>query len=1194
LKRLALVTGLLAFVSAPTLAQDIRDTRMLSQPAVSASHVAFTYAGDLWITNRDGSDARRLTTHPGTETNPRFSPDGRWIAFSGQYDGNTDVFLVPAAGGAPQRLTWHPAPDVVQDFTPDGTAVLFNSQRNSFSNRYAQLYTISVEGGHPTQLPIPNAFKASYAPDGQHIAYTPLYEPFNQWKNYRGGTQTRIWVYDVNDHSVVEIPKPDDGSNDTDPMWVGGTVFFRSDRAGEFNLFSFDPATGRVEQHTDFGDFPIINASTDGTDIAFEQAGYLHVLSPAAGTTARLTIGVAADLLETRPRYATGDRFIRNAHISPSGARAVFEFRGEIVTAPAEKGDHRQLTHSSDSHERSPAWSPDGKTIAYFSDAGGEYRLHIAPADGKGEVRQIPVEGHGFYEDPVWSPDGAKIAYTDNAWSLYVLDVASGQSTTVASEPLYGPFKLIRGAWSPDSRWLAYTLGTGTGFRQVYIYSVEDERSHAITEGLGDVNEPVFDASGKYLYFFASTDAGPLRDWFAMSNNDMEVSGTLYLAVLAAGVESPLKKESDEEVAAESEEGESEGSEGEEEEEEDDESVRIDLDGISQRVVTIPVGNGYFTNLQPGPEGTLYYLRGDSWSPFAGGSDASLRKYDLGERKEETLLDDADAFAVSADGKKVLVRSGSAWHIADAGGKIDPSKGRLSTGDLQVKIDPRQEWTQIFHEAWRINRDYFYDPDMHGADWPAMREKYEPFLPHLATRSDLNRLLQWMHSELAVGHHGVGGGDFLNRPQPIPGGLLGADYEVDGDRYRVAKVYGGLNWNPELRAPLTEPGVDLAAGEYLLAVNGVDLRYPENLYSRFETTAGKAVEITVGPDRSGSNSRTVTVVPVRSEFALRNRDWVEGNIRKVHEATDGRVAYVYVPNTTTLGHTYFKRYFFPQADKEALIVDERFNGGGQAADYYIDVMRRPYTAHWAMRYGEDLKMPTAIHGPKVVLIDETAGSGGDLFPWMFRKFGLGTLIGKRTWGGLVGILGFPVLLDGGGITAPNVGIWVEDTRHRSRAVAGGRDRRPRPATGAWDRGNPAATGSEPAAHAPAAAVPRSGATAVVERASRGARRGPGRPPLSFEAQAGQRDRAEQTWPGCPTPPGARRPCRPRSGATGMPPPRRSRRPPHAPAPPATIQSHHAPQPTEVGAARHPRSCTEHGSGYVQPAGDSRRRPAPGP
>ena len=1020
--RLVVLCSTLALITVPAATQDIHNTRLLSEPAISASHVAFTYAGDLWVANRDGAGVKRLTTHPGTETRPRFSPDGEWIAFSGQYDGNTDVFLVPATGGAPLRLTWHPSADRVQGFTPDGSAVLFTSGRNSFTGAYTQLYTVSVDGGYPDLLPIPNAAEASYSPDGLRIAYTPLPEVFQEWKNYRGGAQSRIWIYDVNDHSVVEIPTPDGGCNDTDPMWVGSTVYFRSDRAGEFNLFSFDLGTRQVEQRTQYSDFPILNASAGETNVIFEQAGFLHLNTPAANATEQYVIGVATDLVETRERWASGDRFLRNAHISPSGARAVFEFRGEIFTVPAEKGDPRQLTFSSTSNERSPAWSPDGSSIAYFSDEGGEYRLHIGPSDGRGEVRHLTVEGHGFYEDPVWSPDGAKIAYTDNSWSIYVLDVESGRSTLVASEPLYGPFKLLRGAWSPDSRWLAYTLGTGTGFRQVYLYSIAEGESHPITEGLGDVNEPVFDAGGKYLYFFASTNAGPSRDWFAMSNNDMEISGNLYLAVLEHGVESPLKKESDEETPAETPGGEGQG-EGEGQE---DTSVRVDLDGIHNRVVALPVGTGYYTNLQPGPEGTLYYLRSDGWSPFAGGGNASLRKYDLNEREEETLLDNADGFVLTADNKKLLVSSNGTWRIAPSSAKIDVSKGRLATGDLRVRINPREEWTQIYNEAWRINRDFFYDPNMHGADWPALRDKYAQFLPHLTTRADLNRVMQWLHSELAVGHHRVGGGDFLNTAETIPGGLLGADYSVDGDRYRFRKVYGGLNWNPDMRSPLTEPGVEVVAGEYLLAVNGVDLRFPENLFCRFENTAGKIVEIAVGPNRDGSGSRTVQVVPIRSEAALRNRDWVEGNLRKVTEATDGRVAYVYVPNTTTDGHTYFKRYFYPQADREALIVDERFNGGGQAADYYIDIMRRPYTAHWAMRYGEDLKMPTAIHGPKVVLIDETAGSGGDLFPWMFRKFELGTLIGKRTWGGLVGVLGFPALLDGGVITAPNVGIWTED------------------------------------------------------------------------------------------------------------------------------------------------------------------------
>jgi len=1063
---LFLALGVLApgLLTPPAAAVDIDDTRLLSEPAVSDTHIAFAYAGDLWVADRDGGTARRLTSFPAREGRPRFSPDGQWIAFSGYYDGNVDVFLVPAAGGVPQRLTWHPGPDIVQGFTPDGSAVLFTSPRSVYTRRYQQLFTVPVEGGFPTQLPIPFAFKATFSPDGSKVAYVPLPEAFRQWKNYRGGTTSRIWLYDRGDNSVTQIPQPEGRCNDTDPMWLGDTVYFVSDRAGEFNLFAYDTsvgtATASVRQLTHHDDFPILAASDGGGRIVYEQAGWLHLFDPAAGTGQRLQVGVAADLPETRPRFEAGGDYIRNADISPSGARAVIEFRGEIVTVPAEKGDPRNLTDSVGAHERSPAWSPDGRWIAYVSDApteaseAREYRLHIAPQDGRGEVRIFELggaDGAGFYEDLKWSPDSTKISFSDNSWAIYILDVESGEVTKVDQEILYGPIKTTFHSWSPDSRWLAYTKNTDTYFQQVHLYSLEDGSTHVLTEGLADVGEPVFDRSGKYLWFTASTDAGPVRQWFAMSNADMELSNELYLAVLPADEPSPLAAESDEEKSEEEAKSGEKGEPGDEDKspgkkagkkgapsKSDDgdggggegsevPQVEIDLDGLHHRIVAVPVGPARITDLQPGPEGQLYYLKRGEAGGLFGNPPGSLTRYDLGKRKEETLLEGVRGFRLSADGKKVLLVRPGSWQIVDAGSKIEPGSGEIPVDDIQVKIDPRAEWAQIFDEAWRINRDYFYDPNMHGADWPAMKEKYAVFLPHLANRQDLNDVLQWMSSELTVGHHRVGGGDRLWETEDIEGGLLGADYEIHDGRYRFAKVYGGLNWNPDLRAPLTEPGVNVQADEYLLAVDGEDLRPPENLFAHFENTADKIVEITVGPNADGTGSRTVQVVPVESELSLRNRDWVEGNLKKVTEATDGRVAYVYVPNTTNLGHVYFKRYFFPQADRDAIIVDERHNGGGQVADYYLDILRRPYISHWAMRYGKDLKTPLAsIQGPKVMLIDETAGSGGDLLPWMFRKLKLGTLIGRPTWGGLVGILGFPTLMDGGGITAPNLAIWTED------------------------------------------------------------------------------------------------------------------------------------------------------------------------
>jgi len=1006
---------------------DTRDTMLLSQPAISKDRIAFVYDGDLWVANIDGKDVRRLTSDEGIESNPEFSPDGRLIAFSAQYEGNTDVYVIPVEGGVPTRLTWHPGPDIVQDFSPDGSKVLFTSPRAVFTGRYTQLFTVSPKGGLPEEpLQIPYAFKARYSPDGARIAYNPLYEAFTQWKYYRGGTASTISLYRLADNTVEKVPQPEGRCNDADPMWIGDAIYFRSDRNGEFNLFSFDLKSKTIRQLTNHTDFPVVSASAGAGRIIYEQAGSLHVLDPKGAKSTKLTIGVAADLIETRPRFVKGFRYIRNFSLSPTGARAALEFRGEIVTVPAEKGDPRNLTGTPGVHERSPIWSPDGKSIAYFSDESGEYELHVRSQDGKGEVKKYKMPGAGFYDNPKWSPDSQKISYVDNSWTLFWIDLKSGVSKKIGSEYLYGPARArnIYHVWSPDSKWIAYTLNTKAYIQTVSAYSLEQDKSYPITDGLSEVSEPTFDAGGKYLHFFGSTDAGPVKQWFDMSNADMRMTSSIYLAVLRKDLPSPLAKESDEEKGIQKEEKPKEAKPAA------PEPFSIDFDGIQFRILALPVPAGEYSNLQAGAAGQFYYLQatpGEEPAPFGGGRTSTLHRYDLNKRKDETVLTGVRTYEASRDNKKILYVTRDAAFVVSATEKAQPGQGKVNIDAIEVRIDPRAEWAQIFNEAWRINRDYFYAPNMHGVEWNTMKQKYAVFLPHVATRSDLNRLMTWMFSELAVGHHRVGGGDTLYQPKSVPGGLLGADYAIENGRYRFKKVYGGLNWNPELRAPLTEPGVDVKAGEYLLAVQGKDLRPPTNLYSMFENTSGKLIEITVGPNADASGSRTVSVVPIASESALRNRDWVEGNIRKVDQATGGRVAYVYVPNTSTQGHAYFKRYFYPQSYKEAIIVDERFNGGGQVADYYIDHLRKPLVSYWAMRYGADLKTPSAsIQGPKVMLIDETAGSGGDLLPWMFRKFKLGKLIGKRTWGGLVGTLGFPALMDGGGVTAPNLAIWTPE------------------------------------------------------------------------------------------------------------------------------------------------------------------------
>lgn len=1017
---------------------DRQDTRLLTQPAVSRSHIAFVYADDLWVCDLDGRNVRRLTSDQGVEFNPVFSPDGQTLAFSAQYDGNIDVYTIPVTGGVPTRLTSHPAPDIVRGFTPDGQAVLFSSPRHVFTNRFMQLFTVPISGGHPTQLPIPNAVEASLSEDGKLLAYTPLSDASTQWKHYRGGRTSRIWIYQMADHSVTQVPQLAERSNDTNPRWLNGLLYFRSDRAGEYNLFSFDPKTQSVQQLTDFRDFPVMEIGAGGGNLIFEQAGYLHRFVPGK-TSQRLRIGVSSDHVELRPHFVKGTKFIRNSAISPTGARAVFEVRGEIVTVPAEKGDPRNLTNTVGAHERSPAWSPDGRQIAYFSDEGGEYALYVRAADGKTPPQVFRLEeGSGFYENPVWSPDSKKVAYVDNSQTLFYVDITSNKVFKVGSSRVYGPIRALRASWSPDSAWLVYAPVNRTQYHQIYAYSLAKGYALPITDGLSDATEPVFDASGKYLYFFASTDAGPVNQWFAQSNADMRSEKGLYLIVLRKSTPSPLTRESDEEKAAS-------------ESARDDskptaikpaskllEAVEIDFQGIDQRVLALPVPGGNYRGLQAGAAGQVFFLSSPPNPPRGPGDQSgSLQRFDLGRRKVDTLTSGVASYHVTPDGKKALVNTPpESWSIIDippgpapapATPVVAGGKGKLNIDAIEIRVDPQAEWRQIFQEAWRINRDYFYATNYHGADWPAMRAKYEPFLPHLATSGDLYRVVRWMLSELAVGHSNTVPSEREMDKKPVPGGLLGADYEIANGRYRFAKVYGGLNWNPELRSPLTVPGVDVKPGEYLLAVRGVDLKPPTELYSLFENTANKSIEITVGPNPDGKGSRTVTVEPLADEYALRNRDWVEGNLRKVDKATNGRVAYVYVPNTAGPGHTYFKRYFYPQVDKDAIIIDERFNGGGQVADYYIDHLRRPFISYWATRYGEDFKTPgAAIHGPKVMLIDETAGSGGDLLPWMFHKEKLGPLVGRRTWGGLVGILGFPALMDGGRVTAPDLAIWTPE------------------------------------------------------------------------------------------------------------------------------------------------------------------------
>jgi len=981
----------------------------MQQPALSDTHIAFIYAEDLWVANRDGSNPKRLTIDKGIESNPVFSPDGSTIAFDAEYDGNVDVFTVSVNGGVPKRLTWHPYNDFVRDFSSDGKTILFLSQRNSFTNRYAQLFTVSTNGGTITQLDIPNAAWASYADNDKSIAYTPIADRFDQWKNYRGGTTTRIWMYNTETLKVTEIQKPTGGSNDSQPQWMEDFVYFKSDRDGEFNLYSYETSSKSIKKLTNYKNFPVVNIKAHNGSVIYEQAGTLHIYNTKTSLDNQLNISITTDLLELRERFVSGEDYVRSFGISPSGSRVVVDFRGDIVTVPAKKGDPQNLTTTTGIHEKYPEWSPDGKAIAYFSDASGEYALHIKN-NSTGNVSDIPLIGTGFYANIHWSPDSKNVSYVDNGRNLYVTDLTTKKTSKINSDISFlpGVFRELFGSWSHDSNWISYTIITETNFERAYAYSISENKSHSLSDGLSNVSEPVFDPSGKYLYMIASTDAGPLANWFDQSNVDKELTQSIYLVTLQKNVRSPLAKENDEEEPKE-----------EKLKEVKRPDFKIDWDGFQERLISLPIEPGVYSNLRLAIEGELYYISSSFHSPKS-----SLNKFDFKKRKSEELMT-ASSFAISANGKKMIYSNDKSHFISNLGEKSEEEP--LNFNAISVKINPKQEWENIFNEAWRVNRDFFYDPGMHGVDWIAMKAKYQPFLKDVSCSDDLYRVMQWMFSELSVGHHRFSSrGDRLNNSKSVRGGLLGANYLVNNNRYQITKIFGGLNWTPSLRSPLTEPGVAVNKADYIISVNGKNVKGSDNLYRFFENTADKIVSLEVSKNANGSESRTYKVTPLTTEWDIRNRDWVEGNMRKVHEATNGDVAYVYVPNTSVEGFNYFKRYFYPQANKKAIIIDERFNGGGSLADYYIDILKRPLQANWNFRYGKDLKSPSAsIQGPKVMITDETAGSGGDYLPWMFRRFEMGTIVGKRTWGGLVGVLGYPEFIDGGIVTAPNVAFYSE-------------------------------------------------------------------------------------------------------------------------------------------------------------------------
>ena len=1047
----------------PSAAASAQPPLLLRSPSLSQDRIAFCYADDIWTVSRQGGEAERLTSNGHVEAGPFYSPDGASIAYSAHLHGNSDVYVISSSGGIPRRITWHPSGSYVVGWSPDGKDVLIVSMASSFRH-YLRLFRAHADGsGVPEPLPLPSGYEGSFSPDGQSLAYEPVTRWQDAWKRYVGGQTTPIWIVNLKTLDLEKMPR--ENSNDSNPVWVGSSVYFLSDRNGPVSLFRYDTGSKQVSpvvQNTGY-DLKSFQAGPGG--LVYEQFGSIHLLDAATNADQTVSIQIHGELPRLAPhRVNLPPDEIQNSALSPTGARAVFEAHGEIFTVPAEKGDTRNLTNTPGVAERDPAWSPDGKTIAYFSDASGEYQLYLHDQTGFKPPTVIDLGSDpSFFYTPVWSPDSKHIAYTDKHLRLWYVDVPAGKPVLV-DKGTFGSFGAnFSAVWSPDSKWIAYQRDLDNQLNAIFLYSMETHKFTQVTDGMSDATSPVFDPNGKYLYFLASTDDGPSHAGIDLSSLDRAQTTAAYVVVLGKFGSSPVPPESDDEKIkdeakkddakdADKKDADKQDSNKKDEKKDADKKgdaakdgdkkdadkakkdepkpvvVKVDLENIGDRILGLPVPARNYGSIAVGKTGVLYLGETSPFGRASNGGGPGIRaiwRFTLEKRQPETVLSDLDAFSISFDGSKVLYARKGGWTVASADdlrpGSDAPGKP-LNLGNLETVIDPRAEWRQIYHETWRIERDFLYDPHTHGLSIPKVEAKYKPYLDGLASRSEFTYLSTEMLGEITIGHMFIRG---PHEPDHAPKtGLLGADYKVQNGRYRIAKILGGQNWTPGLASPLTLPGVYVHEGAYLLAVNGRELHANDNLYEFFEGTAGRQTALHIAYNPDGKDARDVTVVPIDDEDGLRNLDWIEANRRKVNELSGGKVAYVYMPNTGGSGYTNFNRYFYSQLDRQALVLDERFNEGGFIADYVVDVLKRFPLSGAIERDGKPIHDPVgAIFGPKVMLINQNSGSGGDAMPWYFRKAGIGKLVGTRTWGGLVGIGGYPTLLDGGGVTAPRYAIY---------------------------------------------------------------------------------------------------------------------------------------------------------------------------
>jgi tricorn protease len=1052
----ALVAAAPAAQDQPTVPARL-DARMMRQPAVSATQIAFVYAGDIWVVDKGGGVAVRLSSPKGEESFPRFSPDGSLLAFSGDYDGNEDIYVMPVSGGLPRRITHHGAPDRMLNWYPDGKSILYATSMTSPKNRFNQLYRVSAQGGLPEKLPVPYGEFGAISPDGKTLAYVPISVDFRTWKRYRGGMNPDIWLFDLQALTARNLTRSP--AADSVPMWHGdGTLYFLSDRDDNkrFNIWACDLKHDRFRQVTFFKEFDVHFPSIGPNDIVFENAGRLYLLDLQTEKAHEVEIRVVTDRATLKPRYENVSGYIQDATVSPSGKRALFAARGDIFSAPAEHGVVRNLTRTPGIDERYPAWSPDGKWIACFSDRTGEYELTVLSAEigvGTNQVGEQTVSkfGPGFRYAPQWSPDSKKIAFIDNAMRINLFDFMAKTNLVIGRQlwTYHDELQRFALAWSADSRWIAWAQDLDNRNSAIALYDCKSNQMHQVTSGFYNDETPVFDPDGKYLFFrtgrtFSPSYSGLDPTWIYAN---LEV---LAAVPLRKGVVSPLAPRNDEEGEKDKDKKEEskkddekkpaekpaadkdkkredaketaskEDKKDEKKKEEKSKPVEIDLAGFEERVVVLPPKPGRFGSLAA-VSGKLLFQR----RPRIGSGDEKkpVVYYDLEKREDKTVIDDADGFELSANREKLLLLKGADYAIVEPkeGQKLDK---KINTGGFEAQIDPVAEWRQIFNDAWRLERDYFYDPGMHGVNWAEMRQRYGKLLEDAVTRWDVNYVIGEMIGELNSSHTYRSGGD-VEKGKALGVGYLGCDFSLENGAYRIKHIVKAADWDAEVRSPLLQPGLtNVHEGDYLLAVNGEPLDVKEDPWAAFQGLADKPVFLTVNDKPVMTGAREVLVQTLGSEERLRNLAWIEDNRKRVEKLSGGQLGYVYVPDTGINGQDELVRMWRAQITRPGLVIDERFNSGGQIPDRFIELLDRPPRNYWAVRDGKDWTTPFVSHfGPKAMLVNGWSGSGGDCFPFYFKQSGLGPLIGMRTWGGLIGITGSPPLMDGGGVTVPAFAIY---------------------------------------------------------------------------------------------------------------------------------------------------------------------------